>query len=148
MKRQRGASAFEFVVATLIIVVLAAALLSRLIEVAQEQERLEVRLTLRHIETGIKLAIGEKLMRGEDSRLSELLETNPLTFLAHAPAARGQPARWRYDAARRELIYEPRQPQAFSGQTRLTWCYLGRRDEQGRLVGIGLEALKSCPPQP
>jgi hypothetical protein len=143
MTNQRGLGKFEFAVVLIIIGILAGLLLNRVIELEEETERLEVELTLRHINIGLKLAIGEHLMQGNEARIAELLHRNPLDFLGDSEkVGAGATAAWRYEAQTRTLSYQPRQPAAFDGQTQLQWRFVGHRDELGRMVGLRLEALK------
>lgn len=143
--RGRGATKLEFLVVLAIFGVLAALLLGRLIALEHETERLEVELTLRHINVGLKLAVGERIMRGEEARIAELAVANPLDFLdkpRDAAAAVARATRWRYDAASRVLSYDPRQPAAFGGRERLSWRFASQADTLGRTVGLRLEPLK------
>ncbi len=170
MRRQRGLSKFEFAVVLAIFGILATLLLDRLVALEHDTERLEVALTLRHIDIGLKLAIGERMMRGEEARIPELLDRNPLDFLGQQQVGAGPPQadtppvggsepglrargankvgaggtadRWAYDPASRILGYRPRQPEAFEGNTRLEWRFIGHIDELGRNVGLRLEPLK------
>ncbi|MCK9389888.1 MAG: hypothetical protein M0Q22_16045, partial [Sulfuritalea sp.] len=113
-----------------------------------EAERTEVNLTVRNIRVGIQLAIGERIMRGEEERISEVAQANPVEFLGHpprdfnasarAPEASGQ---WAYDPLRRELAYRPRLPGAFDGVEELRWRYVARFDSSGRTIGATLVAL-------
>ncbi|MDP2809819.1 MAG: hypothetical protein Q8O34_06680 [Rhodocyclaceae bacterium] len=148
MKRQRGANKFEFAIIVAIFGVLATALLVRLNVIQAEVERTEVDLTVRNIRTGIQLAMGEHIMRGEEERISEVAQASPIDFLGHrprgfnetanAPEASGQ---WAYDARRRELAYQPRLPGAFDGAAELRWRYVARIDASGRTVGVSLVGL-------
>ncbi|MDO9601475.1 MAG: hypothetical protein Q7J02_04115 [Rhodocyclaceae bacterium] len=61
--------------------VLATLLLGRLVALEQATEQLEVELTVRHINTGIKLAVADAIMRGEEARTTGLIDENPLNFL-------------------------------------------------------------------
>lgn len=145
MKRQAGLSKFEFAVVLAIFGILAHLLLDRLTALEQETERLEVALTVRHIHTGLKLAIGERLMRGEERRIAELRDASPLDFLERkvGPGRTADaPGSWHYDAASHILRYRPRQPEAFDGRAVLAWRYASRSDELGRTVGLRLEPLK------
>jgi type II secretory pathway pseudopilin PulG len=163
--RQAGLGKFEFAVVLAIFGVLATLLLGRLVALEQATEQLEVELTVRHINTGIKLAVADAIMRGEEARTTGLIDENPLNFLdlkvgaggtaqpdaatmgtaqpdaanpGTAPALTG----WRYDKASRTLNYRTRQPEAFGGHNLLRWRYTSHTDELGRTVGLRLEALK------
>ncbi|GAB1392507.1 hypothetical protein MASR1M60_06700 [Rhodocyclaceae bacterium] len=147
MKRQAGFGKFEFAVVLGIFGILAGALVNRLIAIEHETEQLEVALTIRHIHVGLKLAIGEKIMRGREDEIAALLDRNPLDFLGDAKeqtekVGAGETARWRFDPARRQISYRPRQPEAFDGRAELRWQFVGHRDERGRMVGLRLEPLK------
>lgn len=145
IQRQRGLGKFEFVVVVALIGILAAVLLDRLNELEREAERLEVELALRNLRLGLKLALSEKVIRGEEAHIAELLDADPLSWLGVAPVEVGAgktAARWQYDAASRVLRYRPRQPEAFAGRAELAWRLAPIRDEAGRTLGITLETLK------
>jgi len=146
MNRQRGLGKFEFAIVLAIFGILAGALLNRLIAIEHEAEQLAVVLTIRHIHVGLKLAIGEKIMRGREAEIEILLDKNPLDFLGDAKGqiekvGAGETARWHYDPAQHLLCYRPRQPEAFAGRTELRWRFAGHRDELGRMVGLRLAPL-------
>jgi len=141
---QHGFGKFEFAVVLVIFGILAGALVSRLIAIEHETEQLEVALTIRHINVGLKLAIGEKIMRGREAEIPALLEKNPLDFLGDSKekVGAGGTANWWFDPGQRLLIYHPRQPEAFDERAELRWQFTGHRDELNRMVGLRLEALK------
>jgi hypothetical protein len=147
MKHQRGASKFEFAVTVAILGILASVLLVRLSALEAEAERVEVNLTVRNIRVGIQLAIGERIMRGEEGRIIEVVRASPIDFLGELPRgfSRGRTAetsgQWAYDPVDRELSYIPRSPQAFAEATVLRWRYVARTDASGRTVGASLIAL-------
>ena len=146
MKRQAGLGKLEFAVVLAIFGILAGALLNRLLAIEHETEQLEVALTIRHIHIGLKLAIGEKIMRGREAEITALLDKNPLEFLGDTKeqaekVGAGETAQWHFDPAQRLLVYRARQPEAFDGRTELHWKFTGHRDELGRMVGLRLEAL-------
>jgi hypothetical protein len=143
VKCQRGFGKLEFAVVLAIFGVLAAALLDRLVVLEHETERLEVDLTVRHINIGLKLAIGEHMMRGHEDRIPWLLDENPLNFLGAQKVGSGNTAsHWEYEPVGRTLSYRPRQPAAFGGRTELGWRFTGDTDARGRTVGLRLEPLK------
>lgn len=148
MKRQRGASKFEFAVTVAILGFLAAVLLVRLTAIEAEAERTEVDLTVRNIRVGIQLAIGERIMRGQEERINEVAQASPLDFLGNRPRGFNEgarmpegPGQWTYDPLRRELAYQPRLPQAFDGIEELRWRYVARFDSSGKAIGAALVRL-------
>ena len=147
MKRQRGANRFEFAVTVAIFGVLAMALLMRLNAIQAEAERTEVNLTVRNIRVGIQLAIGDRIMRGEEDRIGEVAQASPIDFLGHRPRGFGagsfpeESGQWAYDPVRRELSYLPRLPEAFADARELRWRYVARVDSSGKTVGASLVGL-------
>ena len=147
MKHQRGASKFEFAITVAIFGVLAVALMARLNVIQEDAERTEVDLTVRNIRVGIQLAIGERIMRGEESRIGEVAAASPVEFLGHRPRGFSDsstpqgPGQWSYDPVRRELAYLPRLPRAFADATELRWRYIARNDSSGRTVGVSLVGI-------
>lgn len=143
---------FEYAIVLAIFGVLATLLLERLVALEHETEQLEVSLTIRHIHVGLKLAIGERIMRGEEAKIAALVDENPLNFLGDTQkvglgAGEGQNigagrTAWQYDPATRILSYQVRQPEAFDGRARLEWRFTGHVDTLGRNVGLRLEPLK------
>jgi len=147
VKRQRGASKFEFAVTVAIFGMLATLLLARLNVIQQDAERTEVELTIRNIRVGVQLAIGERIMRGEEERILEVAQASPVDLLGHRPRGFSDdplardPGQWTYDPVRRELSYLPRQPAAFADARELRWRYVARLDDAGRTVGASLMRL-------
>ena len=148
MGRQRGRSKFEFLLGIVIFGVLASMLLARLIGIEEEAARTEIELTVRNMRVGLQLAVGERLMRGQEDRLVELLAADPAQFLGWQPPGYAQgngnaaaPGSWRFDPAMRELAYRPRQPAAFDGRDLLKWRVAAQGVIGGRIVGIRLETL-------
>jgi type II secretory pathway pseudopilin PulG len=145
--RSSGLTTLEFAVVLAVFVVLAGALMVRLNSIQEEAERTEVSLTIRNIRVGIQLAIGERIMRGEEERISEVAQASPIDFLGHLPrdfnpgSFPEAPGQWAYDPLRRELTYWPRLSGAFAVATELRWRYVARLDPAGRTVGISLIGL-------
>ena len=148
MKHQRGVNKFEFAIAVSILAVLATVLLVRLNAMQAEAERMEVDLTVRNIRTGMQVAIGERIMHGQENRIVEVAEANPLDFLGERPRGvndarvAAAPGHWAYDPVRRELSYLPRSPEAFADARELRWRYLARVDSSGSTIGVSLVALQ------
>ena len=147
MRKHRGRSKLEFLVIVALFGILAAALLDRLTGIEQAAERTEIELTVRNMRVGLQRAIGERLMRGEEHRLAELVDANPVGFLGWLPqgyrgeaAAPGGPGTWRFDPATHALAYRPRQPEAFGGRTELRWKLASQGSVGGRIAGMRLES--------
>lgn len=147
LEGSRGVGKLEFLVLVAVIGIAAQILLERLEGLELETERTEVDLTIRNIGIGIRLAVGEKLMRGQEDRLPELLQANPIAFLGRVPrdyggegSDGGGPGSWHYDPDRRQLVYRPRQPEAFGGRDELRWQTRSQGKLAGRIAGIRLES--------
>jgi hypothetical protein len=149
--RLRGISRLEFALIVSLVGVLALALTNRLLETEREAERLEVALTVRNIGVGLKLAVSERIMHGQEERLAELLERNPVDFLDHQPrgygSAPGTPGRWQFDPDRRVLSYRPIRPEAFVGKAELRWQIQAFAAARGRPAGLRLVSLEDDEPR-
>ena len=147
MTRQRGATRLEFAITVATFGVLGALLLQRVALVEEDTERTEVDVTIRNIRTAIQLAIGERIMRGEQDRLAEVAAARPVDLLGKhprgyvaAPAATAA-GEWAYDPQRRELSYQPRQPRAFGEAGKLRWRFVASTDAAGKVFGASLVRL-------
>ncbi|GEM_PF-1139776 len=150
----QGSGKLEFFILLTAIGIVAGILLDRLIQIEREAERTEVSLSVRNMRVGLRLAVGERIMRGQEDRMAELLAANPLDFLGDplgrplaGIAAAGQAlefGRWRFDRSSGVLTYRPRQPEAFDGRAELCWKVASLGTQHGRMVGIGLENLTYC----
>ncbi|MBI5897675.1 MAG: hypothetical protein HZB40_00420 [Rhodocyclales bacterium] len=142
-----GTSKLQFAIVASVFGLLAAILLLRLEAMEAEAERTAMDMVLRNIRVGLQLAVGERIIQGEEHRIADILASNPLNYLArHPPAADGHgstPAmgEWTYDKGSRELRYHPRQPRAFDDAIRLRWRLVPRIDSAGRTVGVALEEV-------
>ncbi|MDQ5902831.1 MAG: hypothetical protein QG672_418 [Pseudomonadota bacterium] len=99
--------------------VLVVGLLEALGRAEDQAEKAAVKLTTRHMQTGLKLAVGEALLRGRSREVVTWAGGNPVLYLAAAPQgykgrcdasdtndlARGA---WCFDASQGELLYRPR----------------------------------------
>ena len=115
--RQSASSQFEFLLVVAIISLLSLVALNRLQEIQELSEMTVVDATLRNISSGLRYAMAEYIIHGEERRIAELVGSNPVRWLEHPPAgylgeyaaaperlARGA---WFFDATRRELCYRP-----------------------------------------
>ena len=114
------------------------------VAVEAQAERLEVTLAIRNMRSGLQLAMAQRLMRGEEDRMSELEGANPLDFLGLPGAKYDAPGgRWQFDAKRHELIYRPGISVAFGGRAELRWSIEARRGPNGRVSDL---RLREAPP--
>lgn len=147
--KQNGVGKFEFLLLVAVIGLFASSLQDRLVAIERDAERTEVSLTIRNIQVGLRLAVGERLMRGQEDRLVELLDANPVSFLGRLPRGYAEElsgsadstGTWHFDRATRILAYRPRLPEAFDGQTELRWKMASQGTIGGRIAGIRLESL-------
>lgn len=145
---QSGASKFEFALVIALVGCVSLVLATRLKGLEEAGERMEVELTIRNMRVGLQLAMGERIMKGEEARLEELIGANPVGFLGRTPARYREgdgtdagPGDWWFDPARRTLGYRPRQAEAFGATAALRWQVRARGRLGGRVVGLGLEAV-------
>lgn len=147
-RRQRGASKFEFALIIALVGCVSLFLAARLKGLEEAGERMEVELTIRNMRVGLQLAIGERIMKGEEAGLQELIGANPVSFLGRTPAryreddgVAAEPGDWWFDPVSRTLGYRPRQAEAFGSMARLRWQVRARGWLGGRVVGLGLESV-------
>lgn len=142
-----GTSKLQFAVAVCIFGLLAAIVLVRLEIVEAEAERTAVDLVLRNVRVGMQLAVGERIIQGEEHRIADILTANPLDFLAQRPPVGDAPGlppvmgAWTYDHRSHELRYHPRQARAFDDGKKLRWRLVPRIDSAGRTVGVALDEV-------
>lgn len=117
LTRQCGLSKLEFQVVIAVMAVLALVVLERLQEIQEASEKTLVETTLRNISSGLRYAMAEDIIHGEEGRIAERAGSNPVRWLEHPPAGYvgehpGLPAPlphggWFFDTTRRELCYLP-----------------------------------------
>ncbi|MBQ5947586.1 hypothetical protein [Massilia sp. ST3] len=82
MKRQGGASRFEFAVCMLLVALLAGGLLIRLLDVREESER----AAAHHVAGALRTALAARVARmEEDAQLAKLAGENPMHWLSRLP---------------------------------------------------------------
>jgi hypothetical protein len=147
----------SFVVAILIIAALIATLLMALAEAQERSEKLIVEVTYRNMRTGLQLAMGQAMMRGNDHEIAEWVGSNPLRWLGREPEgylgecdSRGTQAlaegAWCFDRERRELVYRPRHtrhlrlPGESEGKKILRWRVMAAQPQSaGVSAGLRVE---------
>lgn len=110
--RQAGFSLFEFVVALIIISVLAAVLLNRLAYYQEMAEKAAMESTLRTIKTGLQIRLAELIVTNRQAEAARLESGDPFQWLDDKPPNYAGPYRappdtgtWYFDAGERQLVY-------------------------------------------
>jgi hypothetical protein len=111
-----------------------------------QSERLAMTLAIRNMRSGLQLATAEKLIRGEENRLPELLAKNPLEFIGQRDG-RGSGAwgDWQFDRERHELVYRPMVSWAFESRGEIRWRIAAIPGPGGRLSGLRLVEVSPAP---
>ncbi|HUY03858.1 MAG TPA: hypothetical protein VMV33_11275 [Rhodocyclaceae bacterium] len=114
----RGYSKLEFLVAVAVIAILALTALVRLQEIEEISEKTVIDTTLRNIDSGLRQAMAEDIIHGQEGRIALLIGANPVRYLAQPPAGylgeyQQAPVpvpsgAWFFDSTRRELCYRPK----------------------------------------
>jgi general secretion pathway protein G len=114
--RQTGFTLFELAVAVSVIAVLAAVLLSRLVAVQQEAERVAVQQTVLALRAGLRMKVLELYVADRQNQLTALVGQNPIDWLAEKPPnylgeytapqiVKLPQSHWFFDRSNAELIY-------------------------------------------
>jgi hypothetical protein len=113
----RSRSILEFSVIFAVVGVLGSALLDGVHYTQEQTEKLVVESTIRNISTGLLSAMAERMFRGQDGQIRELVDSNPVIWLEKPPAgylgefpsapANVPPGAWFFDRANKELGYRP-----------------------------------------
>jgi hypothetical protein len=115
----QGSHWFHSVVALSVLGAIVLGFVYVLIEMQERSEKLTVELTTRHMQTGLKLAVGEALLHGRSAEVRTWMGRNPVEFLAGPPqgykgscgvadVAALAPGVWCFDERQGELLYRPR----------------------------------------
>ncbi|WIM05199.1 MAG: hypothetical protein OHM77_10900 [Candidatus Nitricoxidivorans perseverans] len=118
MNWQGGLTRLEFSVTVAVIGAIATVFLAKVLEAQELGERAKVEATVRNVQAGLRWAMAEALMRGEEDRVAELPGSNPVRWLERPPAgylgefdgvsAAASSGAWYFDRRRAELAYRPR----------------------------------------
>jgi general secretion pathway protein G len=113
---QTGFTLFELAVVVSVIAVLVAVLLSRLVAVQQEAERVAVQQTVLALRAGLRMKVLELYASDRQNQLPALAGQNPIDWLAEKPAnylgaymapemEKLPSSHWFFDRSNAELIY-------------------------------------------
>ena len=146
-----GRSKLELSISVVIITFVAIVGLNRFAYVEEFSEMTVVEATVRNVRSGLRYAMAEKVIQGEEIRIAEFLGTNPVEWLTvppagyvgelpQAPGALGR-GTWAFDRASRELVYRPRLALHLTVEAAepvLRWRIepTGGRDLAGRMGGV------------
>ncbi|MDO9067127.1 MAG: hypothetical protein Q7W05_01565 [Deltaproteobacteria bacterium] len=115
MTRQSGLSKFEFLVIIAVIGFISWLGLERLTYLQVLGEKTAVEATILNIQTGLRYAMAERVIRGEEQRIAEMGGSNPVQWLEKPPqdyvgecAGEHAAGSWCFDLRSRELRYRPR----------------------------------------
>lgn len=116
IRRYRGFSLFELLVAVSLIAILAAVLLDRLRFYQEAAEKANVEYTIRALKSALRVQMAAMMVEGRVQDYNQLEHQNPIDWLDEKPRniSFGVPAVldackgcWSYDAASRTLTYWP-----------------------------------------
>ncbi len=80
--------------------------------------------TIANMRSGLRVRVAELMIGGQMARMGDLLQENPITWLAAPPAnyagalpqaddGQPVPGHWYFDAARQQLVYLPQHRRFF-----------------------------------
>jgi len=111
-RQEAGFSLFEFVIAFIIISVLAAVLLNRLGYYQEMAEKAAMESTLRIVKTGLQVQLAELIVTNRQSEAARLETEDPFQWLDNKPPNYAGPYRtppdtgtWYFDANQRQVVY-------------------------------------------
>lgn len=149
-----GRSRLEFAVAAVLLAVLAALLLQSLLRYQEVAERTAVEMTVMNMRSGLRYRIAELILAGRTKEVAGLAGSNPVGWLARPPegylgeadAAESPqpPGTWRFETARRELVYRINRGEGFTAheggaqEIRLSVVAEPGSLRQGALLGLSL----------
>ena len=150
LRRRTGITTIEFAACLALLAVFAAFLLNRLAAYEELAEKTTVDLTISQIRDGIRHDLIRALLAGKRPVVNEMLERNPVSWLAQPPEAhmgefgslpgQARPGAWYYVSKTHELVYVPRHSAHLntpsSDPVRLRWRLLPAAN------GSGMDALE------
>lgn len=155
---QAGRSWLEFAVAAALLAVFAAVLLPVLLKQQALAERTAVEMTIMNMKSGLRYRIAELILAGRTKDIAALAGANPADWLARPPEGYlGEtdavdpppqgPGTWRFETARRELVYRVNRSDGFTAhdggepEIRLRVVAEPGSLRQGALLGLSIIAV-------
>ncbi len=124
---QAGRSWLEFAVSAALLSLLAGLLLQALLRQQEIAERTAVEMTIMNMRSGLRNRIAELILTERTAEIGTLAGANPVVWLVRPPegylgetGADGAPppaqpsGTWRFDSARRELVYKVNRGEGFA----------------------------------
>lgn len=117
MKKMRGFTLLELVVVVSVISILAVVLLGKVLRYQEEAERVAMEQVAANIQAGLNLQVAAMIARGQESQLPDLVNENPMDWLAKPPPnylgerfdpglSDLKPGYWYFDLKDKTLVYE------------------------------------------
>ena len=159
-----GTHWLQSTVALLVLLLIALGVLQALNEMQERGEKLAVELTARYMETGLKLAVAEALLRGNGAVVASWAGGNPVAYLAGPPQgykgrcdskdiSQPSPGVWCFDERQGELRYRPNNQQHLrlgneahgTGDAVLRWRVALRDKHRSDVANIGVSVQLVTP---
>lgn len=142
----RSRSIFQYAVVLVVIAVVAAFLFNALYYAQEQTERTVMEATIRNMDSGLRMEVATRTMRGQEASIRELVGANPVQWLEKPPAGYSgicrrelAPGGWCFDAGTHEIVYRPRVDRHLeyreAGRSELRWRVASATDIAGRRSG-------------
>lgn len=154
MRKQRGFSLLEMVIAITLVVLLYVTMLEKLLPLRGDAEVAAVATVVGTMRSALGLEVADRLVDGGFGSIGHLKDSNPMTLLAEIPenylgeVAGVDPANlpaghWYFDSASHELVYLVRYTEYFRtelpGPPRMVFRVDVVYNERGELAGVRLD---------
>ena len=124
LRRTRGASRLEALIVVILIGAVGALLLERLTRYQEYAEKAVMEATIANMRSGLRVRVAELMISGRMAHVENLLQENPITWLAAPPPNYGGmltrsgteksvPGNWYFDASAQLLVYLPQHRRFF-----------------------------------
>jgi competence protein ComGC len=155
LHKPRGASRLEALIVVLLIGIVVALLLERLTRYQEYAEKAVMEATIANMRSGLRIRVAELMINGEMAQMPNLLQENPITWLAAPPANYAgvlqpatakvpAPGHWYFDAPAGQLVYLPQHHRFFRAGAD------GKREVRWQVMPLPIPPLPytAAPPRP